>query len=87
MRTAAFLNQEEREARIVDALLRARYALTVHHVMTVLSGDECLRPWALDVSLPLKRIDAALQMAGIDQLNPPHHAAAACTHRTFAGRR
>ncbi|MDR5784582.1 hypothetical protein QCE63_34855 [Caballeronia sp. LZ065] len=87
MRTAAFIKQAEHEAQFVDALLRARYALTVHHGMTVLSDDECSPPCALDLSLALKRIDAPLQMAGIDRLNTQHHAAAASAHRRFAGRR
>ncbi|WP_061136427.1 hypothetical protein [Caballeronia fortuita] len=38
--------------------------------MTVLSDDECSPPWALDLNSPLKRIDAALQMAGIDTTQP-----------------
>jgi hypothetical protein len=39
--------------------------------MTVLSDDECSPPWALDVISPLKRIDAALQIASIDATQPP----------------
>lgn len=38
--------------------------------MTVLSDDECSPPWALDSSLPLKRIDAVLQMDRIDTTQP-----------------
>jgi hypothetical protein len=73
MKTTTFLKHAEREAQFIDALL-ARYALTVHHGMTVLGDDEYSSPWPLNFSKELGRIDAVLQMAGIDTtqaLHPP----------------
>ncbi|WP_250517742.1 hypothetical protein [Caballeronia sp. INDeC2] len=70
MRTTAFLKQAEREAQFVDALLLARYALTIHHGMTVIGDDEYASPWPLNFRHELERIDAVLQAAGIDTTQP-----------------
>ena len=72
MRTTAFLKQTEREAQFVDALLLARYALTIHHGMTVIGDDEYASTWPLDFSRELGRIDALLHAAGIDTTQPLH---------------
>ncbi|GAB5097700.1 hypothetical protein [Caballeronia sp. HLA56] len=70
MKTHAFLKQAEREARFVDALLLARYALTIHDGMTILGDDEDRSRWPMDFSIELGRIDEVLQMAGIDTTQP-----------------
>jgi hypothetical protein len=71
MKSAAFIRQAEREARLIDALLLARYTLVVHDHKWINSEGET---WELDFGAELKEIDAALQMAGIDTteaLRPP----------------
>jgi hypothetical protein len=47
METNAFLKQAEREARFVDALMPARYALAIYHGVTVIGDDECGSAWPL----------------------------------------
>jgi hypothetical protein len=71
MKSAAFIQQAEREAKLVDALLLARYSLVVHDHKWINSEGET---WELDFGAELEEIDAALQMAGIDTteaLRPP----------------
>jgi hypothetical protein len=63
MKANEWVREAERESKLVDALYRARYAIAMHHGMTVRSKDE---EWALDFAHELKVIDAALRMAGID---------------------
>jgi hypothetical protein len=63
MKTAAFIQQAEREAKLVDALLLARYTLVIHNHKWINSEGES---WELDFGAELEQIDAALQMAGID---------------------
>jgi hypothetical protein len=63
MKANEWVREAERESKLVDALYRARYAIAVHHGMTVRSEGE---EWALDFAHELKVIDTALRMAGID---------------------
>ncbi|WP_250528283.1 hypothetical protein [Caballeronia sp. GAWG2-1] len=65
MKTHAFLKQVAREARFVDALLLARYALTIHDNITVF-GDDDKSHWPMNFSIKLRRIAEVFQMAGID---------------------
>lgn len=69
MKAKTFIEQAEREAKLVDALLLARYTLTIH------SGKRCTaerETWQMDFRAELIRIDSALQMAGIDTTQPFH---------------
>jgi hypothetical protein len=69
MKAKAFINQAKREAKLIDALLLARYMLVIHdHKMISAEGET----WELDFSSELEEIDAALQMAGIDTTQPTH---------------
>ncbi|MDR5822358.1 hypothetical protein [Caballeronia sp. LZ043] len=70
MKATAFLEQAERKAQVVDALLVARYALVIHDGMTLLGDDEPPTRWRASFKAELRRIDAALQMAGIDTQQP-----------------
>ncbi|SAK79798.1 hypothetical protein AWB79_05099 [Caballeronia hypogeia] len=70
MKATAFLEQAKREAKLVDALLVARYALVIHDGMTLLGDDEPPTRWRVSFRTELERIDAALQMAGIDTQQP-----------------
>jgi hypothetical protein len=63
MKTSAFIQQAEREAKLVDALLLARYTLVIHDHKRINSEGET---WEFDFGAELEEIDAALQMAGID---------------------
>jgi hypothetical protein len=63
MRADEWIREAERESRLVDALYQARYAIAVHHGMTVRSDGE---EWALDFAQELQLIDTALKVAGID---------------------
>ncbi|MFP4889313.1 hypothetical protein [Paraburkholderia sp. EG304] len=52
---------------VVKALLLARYTLVIHNGMKVTSEAES---WTLDFATQLRKIDAALQGAGIDTTKP-----------------
>lgn len=52
---------------LVQALLRARYTLTIHDGMKVTSEGES---WTLDFAQQIAEIDEALQTAGIDTTKP-----------------
>ncbi|MEW9584687.1 hypothetical protein [Paraburkholderia sp. DGU8] len=63
MRADEWVREAERESKLVDALYKARYLISMHNGMTVrCDGEE----WALDFGQELKMIDATLKMAGID---------------------
>jgi hypothetical protein len=63
MRADEWVREDERESKLVDALYKARYLISMHNGMTVrCDGEE----WALDFGQELKMIDATLKMAGID---------------------
>ncbi|SKC99750.1 hypothetical protein SAMN05446935_10484 [Burkholderia sp. YR290] len=63
MRADEWVREAERESRLVDALYKAHYVISLHNGMTVrCDGEE----WALDFGQELKMIDAALKTAGID---------------------
>ncbi|MFM0387645.1 hypothetical protein [Paraburkholderia dipogonis] len=58
-----WVREAQRESKLVDALFKARYLISMHNGMTVrCDGEE----WALDFDQELKVIDASLKMAGID---------------------
>ncbi|MPW17856.1 hypothetical protein GCT13_13135 [Paraburkholderia sp. CNPSo 3157] len=69
MKPKAFIEQAERESKLIDALLLARYMLVIHDGKLCSAEGET---WELDFSPELKRIDEALQMAGIDTTQPLH---------------
>ncbi|MDR5832498.1 hypothetical protein P9250_32125 [Caballeronia sp. LP006] len=74
MKTHVSFKQAARGARFVDALLLARYALTIHDGITVLGDDDDKSHWPMDFSIKLRRIDEVFQMAGINTtllLHPP----------------
>jgi hypothetical protein len=74
MKVTALIEQADRQAQLVDALLLARYALVVHDGMTLLGDDEPPPRLRISFRCELERIDAALQAAGIDTtqaLAPP----------------
>jgi hypothetical protein len=59
----AWVREAERESKLVDALYKARYLISLHNGMTVrCDGEE----WALDFGQELSMIDAALKTAGVD---------------------
>lgn len=63
MRADEWVREAERESKLVDALYKARYLISLHNGMTVrCDGEE----WALDFGQELKVIDAALKTAGVD---------------------
>ncbi|WP_167354164.1 hypothetical protein [Caballeronia fortuita] len=64
------MKQAKREAQLVDALLVARYALVIHDGMMLVGDDEPPTRWRVSFRTELERIDAALQMAGIDTQQP-----------------
>jgi hypothetical protein len=69
MKAKAFIDQAKREAKLIDALLLARYMLVIHdHKLCTSEGET----WELDFAPELKEIDDALQMAGIDTTQPLH---------------
>ncbi|MFL9945024.1 hypothetical protein PQR68_03445 [Paraburkholderia agricolaris] len=63
MRADEWVREAERESKLVDALYKARFLISMHNGMTVrCDGEE----WALDFGPELIAIDAALKTAGID---------------------
>lgn len=69
MKAKAYIENAEREADLIDALLLARYMLVIHnHKLCTAEGET----WELDFRPELERIDAALQRAGIDTTQPLH---------------
>ncbi|MGT2476306.1 hypothetical protein BZM27_11470 [Paraburkholderia steynii] len=63
MRADEWVREAERESKLVDALYKARYLISIHNGLTVrCDGEE----WALDFAQELNMIDATLKMAGID---------------------
>ncbi|WMY09094.1 hypothetical protein [Paraburkholderia phenoliruptrix] len=63
MRADDWVREAERESKLVDALYKARYLISMHNGMTVrCDGEE----WALDFGQELQVIDSALKTAGID---------------------
>ncbi|MFX1715563.1 hypothetical protein [Paraburkholderia sp. A1RO-5L] len=63
MKANEWVQEAERESKLVDALYKAPYLISLHNGMTVrCDGEE----WALDFGQELKAIDAALITAGID---------------------
>jgi hypothetical protein len=63
MRADEWVREAEREAKLVDALYKARHLISMHNGMTVrCDGQE----WALDFGQELKMIDVTLKMAGVD---------------------
>ncbi|TCK43962.1 hypothetical protein B0G84_2310 [Paraburkholderia sp. BL8N3] len=69
MKPKTFIEQAEREAKLVDGLLLARYTLVIHHGKLCTAERET---WKMDFRAELSRIDSALQMAGIDTTQPLH---------------
>ena len=69
MKPKTFIEQAEREAKLVDALLLARYTLVIHNGKLCTAERET---WEMNFRAELIRIDAALQMAGIDTTQPMH---------------
>ncbi|MGT2469297.1 hypothetical protein [Paraburkholderia terrae] len=71
MRADEWVREAERESKLVDALYKARYLISLHDGMTVrCDGEE----WALDFGPELKMIDAALRTAGINAKPLKHRA-------------
>ncbi|AUT70213.1 MULTISPECIES: hypothetical protein [Paraburkholderia] len=67
MNTTEFIQQAERQAKIVEALLLARYTLVIHDSNIIrCEGEE----WTLDFRPEIEVIDAALELAGIDTTQP-----------------
>ncbi|TXC88476.1 hypothetical protein [Paraburkholderia azotifigens] len=63
MRADDWVREAERESKLVDALYKARYLISLHNGMTVrCDGEE----WALDFGQELQVIDAALKAAGVN---------------------
>lgn len=63
MRADEWVREAERESKLVDALYKARYLISMHNGMTVRwDGEE----WALDFGQELTMIDATLKMVGVD---------------------
>jgi hypothetical protein len=63
MRADDWVREAERESKLVDALYKARYLISLHNGMTVrCDGEE----WPLDFCQELKMIDAALKAAGVN---------------------
>lgn len=63
MRADEWVREAERESKLVDALYKARYLISLHNGMTVrCDGEE----WSLDFGQELKMIDTALKAAGVD---------------------
>jgi hypothetical protein len=69
MKAKAFIDQAKREAKLIDALLPARYMLVIHDGKMCSAEGET---WELDFRPELDEIDVALQMAGIDTTQPMH---------------
>lgn len=63
MNANEWLREAERESRLVDALYKGRYLISLHNGMTVRSDGE---EWSLDFGQELKMIGMALKAAGID---------------------
>jgi hypothetical protein len=58
-----FISQAAKDAKIIDALHYARYALVVHHTMTVMcEGEE----WQLDFNREIAKLTDAMEALGID---------------------
>lgn len=72
MRADDWVREAERESKLVDALYKARYLISLHNGMTVrCDGEE----WSLDFGQERKMIDTALKTAGIDTKRLRHHQA------------
>ncbi|TCK32509.1 hypothetical protein B0G84_8315 [Paraburkholderia sp. BL8N3] len=69
MKPQTFIQHAEREAKLIDALLLARYTLAIHNGKLCTAERET---WEMNFRLELSRIDAALQVAGIDTTEPLH---------------
>lgn len=69
MKPQTYIAQAEREAKLIDALLLARYTLAIHNAKLCTAERET---WEMNFQLELSRIDEALQVAGIDTTQPLH---------------
>lgn len=63
MKSRTFIDQAERDARIVDALHYARYALVRHHSLPVtMEGEQ----FPMDFTREIRKLTEAMELLGID---------------------
>lgn len=58
-----FVARAQRAAGIIDAVRRGRYALLIHHSLTVRSEGE---EWQMDFSSEISGLTEALELLGVD---------------------
>ena len=67
MSASKFIEATERDAKIIDALHLARYALVIHHSLPFECEGERGR---LDFTEEVEKIDAVMTMLGVDLTEP-----------------
>ncbi|WP_176053180.1 hypothetical protein [Paraburkholderia caribensis] len=67
MKAKVFVAADDRCATLVDAFLLARYLLTVHDGFAMHTGKD---EWQIDLGPELQKLDAVLEMAGVDVSQP-----------------
>lgn len=67
MSATEFIKSAERDAKIIDALHVARYALVINNGLTVRCEGEF---FPLDFETEIQQIDTVMQMLGIDTTQP-----------------
>jgi hypothetical protein len=66
MKPITFIEQAERDAKIVDAIHYARYALVRYHSLPVtMEGEQ----FCMDFSLEIAKLTEAMELLGIDTSN------------------
>jgi hypothetical protein len=66
MKPITFIEQAERDAKIVDAIHYARYALVRYHSLPVtMEGEQ----FDMDFSLEIAKLTEAMELLGIDTSN------------------
>ena len=67
MKPGAYIAQAERDAKVIEALHVARYALVTHDSLTVrCEGGE----WEMDFSGQIAQLTEAMELMGVDMSQP-----------------
>ncbi|WP_133660516.1 hypothetical protein [Paraburkholderia sp. BL10I2N1] len=67
MKPGTFIEQAERDAKVVDAVHHAQYALVIHNGLMVRSEGE---EWQMEFEREIDRLTEAMTLLGIDMSKP-----------------
>ncbi|AMV42285.1 hypothetical protein [Paraburkholderia caribensis] len=67
MKAKLFIATDERRATLLDALLLARYMLTVQDRFALHTAND---EWQVDLGPEIRKIEAVLEMVGVDVNQP-----------------